>query len=51
MRRLSKINGIKFISMTTNGQLLSDNKAKQLEEAGLEGVNIILDTFRADKSC
>ena len=46
---LSKINGIKSISMTTNGLLLSDDKAKKLKEAGLEGVNISLDTFRADR--
>jgi cyclic pyranopterin phosphate synthase len=35
--------------MTTNGLLLSDDKAKQLKEVGLEGVNISLDTFRADR--
>src|ERR671939_986293 len=35
--------------MTTNGLLLSYDKAKQLKEAGLEGVNISLDTFRADR--
>ena len=46
---LSKINGIKSISMTTNGLLLSDNKAKKLKQVGLEGVNISLDTFRADR--
>ena len=34
--------------MTTNGLLLS-NKAKQVKEVGLEGVNISLDTFRADR--
>jgi GTP 3',8-cyclase len=46
---LSEINGIKSISMTTNGLLLSDDKAKKLKEVGLEGVNISLDTFRADR--
>jgi cyclic pyranopterin phosphate synthase len=46
---LSEINGIKSISMTTNGLLLSDNKAKKLKQVGLEGVNISLDTFRADR--
>lgn len=45
---LSKINRIESISMTTNGLLLSD-KVKQLKEAGLESVNISLDTFRADR--
>ena len=49
IRALSKINGIKSISMTTNGLLLSDDKAKQLKEVGLEGVNISLDTFRSDR--
>jgi cyclic pyranopterin phosphate synthase len=49
IRALSEINGIKSISMTTNGLLLSDDKAKQLKEVGLEGVNISLDTFRADR--
>src|SRR5919199_3582582 len=46
---LSEINGIKSISMTTNGLLLSNDKAKQLKKVGLEGVNISLDTFRADR--
>jgi GTP 3',8-cyclase len=46
---LSEINGIKSISMTTNGLLLSEDKAKQLKEVGLEGVNISLDTFKADR--
>jgi GTP 3',8-cyclase len=42
---LAEINGIKSISMTTNGLLLRD-KVKQLSDAGLESVNISLDTFR-----
>ena len=45
---LSKINGIKSISMTTNGLLLQD-KVQQLKDVGLVGVNISLDTFRADR--
>lgn len=45
---LSKINGIKSISMTTNGLLLRD-KVKQLREAGLASVNVSLDTFKADR--
>ena len=45
---LSKISRVKSISMTTNGLLLSE-KVKQLKQAGLEGVNISLDTFRADR--
>jgi GTP 3',8-cyclase len=43
---LKMIRAIKSISMTTNGLLLAD-KAKQLKEAGLESVNISLDSFRA----
>ena len=45
---LSNIRGIKSIDMTTNGLLLS-NKVKELKQAGLDGVNISLDTFRADR--
>lgn len=45
---LSKINGIKSISMTTNGLLLRD-KVKQLRGAGLASVNVSLDTFKADR--
>ncbi len=45
---LSRINGIKSISMTTNGLLLRD-KVKQFKEAGLGSVNISLDTFKADR--
>ena len=48
IRSLSKTKGIQSISMTTNGLLLS-NIAKQVKEAGLEGVNISLDTFKADR--
>jgi cyclic pyranopterin phosphate synthase len=45
---LSKINGVKVISMTTNGLLLQD-KAKQLSEAGLTSVNVSLDSFKPDR--
>ncbi|MDE1843876.1 MAG: GTP 3',8-cyclase MoaA [Thaumarchaeota archaeon] len=45
--KLAKIDGLKSISMTTNGLLFSQ-KAKQLREAGLTSVNISLDTFRPD---
>ena len=48
IQALSKINGIKSISMTTNGLLLQE-KIQQLKAAGLESVNISLDTFRADR--
>jgi cyclic pyranopterin phosphate synthase len=45
---LSKIEGLKKISMTTNGLLFSGMVSK-LREAGLESVNISLDTFKADR--
>ncbi len=45
---LKKIDGIKSISMTTNALLLAD-KARLLKEAGLDNVNISLDTFRPDR--
>jgi len=42
---LSRIEGLKKISMTTNGLLLY-MMVKQLKEAGLGSVNISLDTFK-----
>jgi len=45
---LAKLDGIKSISMTTNG-LLFGEKARELKDAGLESVNISLDTFRPDR--
>jgi GTP 3',8-cyclase len=44
VKSLSNIDGIKSISMTTNGLLLKD-KIKRLKESGLQSVNISLDTF------
>ncbi|MDQ4067801.1 MAG: radical SAM protein, partial [Thermoproteota archaeon] len=45
---LSKIEGIKSISMTTNGLFLAE-KADQLKRCGLQSVNISLDTFKAER--
>ena len=45
---LSKINGIKSISMTTNGLYLGE-KADLLKKSGLQSVNISLDTFKAGR--
>jgi len=45
---LSKINKIKSISMTTNGQYLGE-KAELLKKNGLQSVNISLDTFKSDR--
>jgi len=43
-----QVEGIKDISLTTNGTLLS-RYAAELKEAGLKRVNISLDTFKADR--
>jgi len=48
VRLLVKVDGINDITMTTNGTLLS-RYAGELKAAGLERVNISLDTFKADK--
>ncbi|WP_316506855.1 GTP 3',8-cyclase MoaA [Nitrosopumilus sp.] len=48
VENLSKITGIKKISMTTNGILLSD-KISQLKKSGLSSINISLDTFNHEK--
>lgn len=44
----SQINGIKDISLTTNGVFLED-KIDELKEAGLNRVNISMDTLKEDK--
>jgi GTP 3',8-cyclase len=48
IRKLSNIDGIKSISMTTNGLFLRD-KVMQLRDAGLRSINISLDTFKEDR--
>ncbi len=48
IKRLSQIEGLKDLSMTTNGILLH-KFAKQLKEAGLKRVNISLDTIDPDR--
>ena len=45
---LSKINGIDDISLTTNGILLG-KYAAELKEAGLQRVNVSLDTLKHDR--
>lgn len=47
-RRLSAIEGIEDISMTTNGTLLAP-VAKELYDAGIHRINISLDTLDAEK--
>ncbi len=48
VRRLSSINGIEEVSLTTNAMLLA-RLAQPLADAGLKRVNISLDTLDADK--
>ena len=48
VKSLSNIDGIKSISMTTNGLLLKD-KVKKLKESGLKGITISLDTFKPER--
>jgi GTP 3',8-cyclase len=45
---LRLISSIRSISMTTNGLLLAQN-VKQLKDAGLDSVNVSLDSFKADR--
>ncbi len=48
IKLLKKIEGLKDIGLTTNGTLFS-KKAKALKNAGLERINISLDTLDRDK--
>ena len=50
VEKLSQIKGIEDLSMTTNGALL-DKYAVELKKAGLNRVNISLDTVDAEKYC
>ena len=48
VRMISAVKGIRDISMTTNGLLL-DRYAAKLAEAGLQRINVSLDTLRPDR--
>ena len=48
VKMLSQIEGIKELSLTTNGVLLK-NYAVELKQAGLSRVNVSLDTLKPDK--
>ncbi|WP_125711712.1 GTP 3',8-cyclase MoaA [Companilactobacillus kedongensis] len=48
VRRIKAVDGIEDVSITTNGLFLA-KKAKALKEAGLDRLNISLDTFKADR--
>ncbi|MHA1411257.1 MAG: radical SAM protein [Promethearchaeota archaeon] len=45
IKSLRRINGIKVISMQTNGLLLDNEKVKNLEKAGLDRINVSLNTL------
>jgi cyclic pyranopterin phosphate synthase len=48
IKMLSQVEGIRELSLTTNGILLK-NHALELKQAGLSRVNVSLDTLKADK--
>ena len=48
IRKLKEISGIRKVTMTTNG-LLMEKYISELIEAGLDGVNISLDTLKEDR--
>ncbi|GAW99498.1 GTP 3',8-cyclase MoaA [Secundilactobacillus mixtipabuli] len=48
VRRIKAIDGINDVSITTNGLFLA-KLAKDLKEAGLDRLNISLDTFKPDR--
>ncbi len=47
-RQIKQIDGIRFLGLTTNGVLLKDN-AQALLDAGIDGLNISLDTLNAGR--
>ena len=48
VRNIASVNGVKTLTMTTNGVLLPQ-LAKPLAEAGLQRVNVSIDTLNANK--
>ncbi len=49
VKRVSNIEGIKDISATTNGILLTKELAEKLKEAGLHRINISLDSLQPER--
>lgn len=47
VRRIKGVQGIEHVAMTTNGVLLS-SMAEQLKDAGLDSVNVSVDTLREE---
>jgi GTP 3',8-cyclase len=48
VRMIAAIDGLEHLAMTTNGTLLAD-QARALKEAGLDSVNVSLDTLDPDR--
>ena len=48
VRQLSNIEGLRSLSLTTNGALLGE-QASELKAAGLHRINVSLDTLQADR--
>jgi len=48
IKKLSKLGGLKDLSLTTNGTLLTKKMAKELWSAGLERINISLDSLNSE---
>ena len=48
VNQLSRIDGLRSLSLTTNGALLAE-QARPLKDAGLDRINVSLDTLRADR--
>jgi cyclic pyranopterin phosphate synthase len=46
--RLSDLEGLNDLSLTTNGALLAD-QARDLRDAGLQRINVSIDTLKADR--
>lgn len=48
IRNIKAIDGIEQVTMTTNGQIL-DRYIDELRDAGIDGINISLDTLKPDR--
>ena len=49
VRMISEVPGVRELAMTTNGSLLTPGRAEELKEAGLDRVNISLDTLSPER--
>ncbi|MDO4834276.1 MAG: GTP 3',8-cyclase MoaA [Bacillota bacterium] len=48
VREMKKIAGVEQVTLTTNGQQLS-GRIEELKEAGIDGINISMDSLREDR--